>query len=168
MPLSDATWKKTTVVKLAQFILFLSFKSENSSKTTTQSNKSAAHVTFLNAISQQNIMAHKITRVSSTQKSKEIGHTSGTAGTSLKWDGGATGPVAAPARTRVGLGTVATLDLGTAANNVVQRDAESWPYRLVSSRKWFKRSGRRDRKGAFPEANPLRLCALCVSNPSAL
>jgi formylglycine-generating enzyme required for sulfatase activity len=41
----------------------------------------------------------------------------------LKWDGGATGLVAATGRASLGLGTVATLDVGTAADQVVQLDA---------------------------------------------
>jgi hypothetical protein len=43
----------------------------------------------------------------------------------LKWDGGATGLVAATARTSLGLGTSATLDVGTTANKVVQLDASA-------------------------------------------
>jgi formylglycine-generating enzyme required for sulfatase activity len=40
----------------------------------------------------------------------------------MKWDGGATGLVAATGRTSLGLGTAATLDVGTTANKVVQLD----------------------------------------------
>jgi formylglycine-generating enzyme required for sulfatase activity len=40
----------------------------------------------------------------------------------LKWDGGATGLNAATARTSLGLGTAATLDVGTTANKIVQLD----------------------------------------------
>jgi hypothetical protein len=43
----------------------------------------------------------------------------------MKWDGGATGLVAATARTSLGLGTSATLDVGTTANKVVQLDASA-------------------------------------------
>lgn len=40
----------------------------------------------------------------------------------LEWDGGATGLNATTARTSLSLGTVATLDVGTTANEVVQLD----------------------------------------------
>ncbi len=43
----------------------------------------------------------------------------------LKWDGGSTGLVAATGRTSLGLGTAATLNVGTAANNVVQLDSNA-------------------------------------------
>jgi hypothetical protein len=40
----------------------------------------------------------------------------------LKWDGGSTGLNAATARTSLGLGTAATLNVGTSASNIVQLD----------------------------------------------
>lgn len=41
---------------------------------------------------------------------------------STHWDGGATGLNAAAGRANLGLGTAATLSVGTSANNVVQLD----------------------------------------------